>query len=275
MREKMKRIVTVLLCTLLAFSVVMVAVNRLDAQENQVSYENAVALASQPAETVSAETQPATEPAKPVELPVPQWVPERVEEDLTMLALRGINLDALRQVNPDVVGWISIPETGIHFPVTQGEDNDYYLHHTWDLQSNFAGGIFLESRNNPDLTDFNTIVYGHNMVNGTMFADLQLFEDPDFAAEHPYVYLVTDEGTWRYEIFATYDAPVDSKTYGLSFRQPATRQAFIDHALELSQIRTGITPELTDRILTLSTCNGRGNSARWVVQARLRMVLKA
>lgn len=270
-----------LLCALMVFSVVNLVVSRLDARKSQAAYESAVALASQPMETLTAETQPEeeptvnTEPTEPEETTPPQWVPEEIEEDMTMLALRGINLEALRESNPDVVGWISIPQTQIHYPITQGQDNDYYLHHTWDLQSNIAGSIFLETNSNPDLTDFNTIVYGHNMRNGSMFADLHLLADPDFVAEHPYVYIVTDTGIWRYEIFASYNAPVDSITYGLSFQQTKTREEFIAHAMELSQIQTGITPEVTDRILTLSTCNGMGYSARRVVQARLKMVLES
>lgn len=277
MTEKTRKLLTAFLVLLCAFGAVMTVLSSMDQQESLESYEAAMALASQPTQAPPPTTEPATEPAPPEEtepLP-PQWVPARVEEDLIMLALEGINLEALRKVNPDVVGWISIPDTQIHYPITQGEDNSYYLNHTWDHQSNFGGSIFLETQNSPELSDFNTILYGHNMRNGSMFSDLHEFADPQFAAEHPYVYIVTEQGIWRYEIFAAYDAPVDSKTYGLSFRQTKTREAFIQYALESTQIRTGITPAVTDRILTLSTCTGRGYGSRLVVQARLPMVLEA
>lgn len=274
MSEKNKKLLTAVLAVVMVLGMVMTVISALDSKESMASYSNAVAVASQPVQTVPTTTQPATEPEQPAEAQPPRWVPAKVEEDLIMAALGSINLEALRQINPDVVGWISIPQTRIHYPVTQGEDNDYYLSHTWDQQSNLGGAIFLETRNSTALTDFNTIIYGHNMRNGSMFADLHLFADPDFAAKHPYVYLVTDEGIFRYEIFASYDAPVDSSTYGLSFRETATREEFIAHALEQSQIQPGITPELNDRILTLSTCNGRGYAARRVVQARLPMVLE-
>ena len=275
MNERTKRIVTMVLAFACVAGAVMTVVSYLDSQESQKAYEMAIALASMPTETVTADTQPTVAPEEttlPEETAPLQWVPETIEDDLIMMSLRSINLEALRQVNPAVVGWISIPNTKIHFPVTQGEDNSYYLSHTWDLKYNIAGGIFLETQNSKDMTDFNTIIYGHNMVNGSMFTDLMLFEDPEFVANNPYVYLVTDEGIWRYEIFATHDAPVESRTYWVSFEENKFRKAYIQHALEMSYIDTGITPELTDRILTLSTCNGISRASRRVVQARLRMV---
>lgn len=276
MTEKRRKLLTLLLAITFGAGLVMMLLSHLDGQESQVSYESAVELASQSVETAPPATEPPTEPAtEPVQetLP-PQWVPAKVEEDPVLEELESINLEALREENPDVVGWISIPQTNIHYPVTQGEDNSYYLEHTWDQQRSFGGGIFLECQNSRDLSDFNTILYGHNMRNGSMFADLHDFSDPQFAEEHPYVYLVTEEGIWRYEIFASFNAPVDSKIYGLSFRQRQTREEFLQYALENTQIQTGITPAVSDRILTLSTCTGLGYSARRVVLARLPMVLE-
>ena len=133
------------------------------------------------------------------------------------------------------------------------------------------GSVFLESRNRPDFTDWNTIVYAHNMDNGTMFAGLHRYKQQKYWQEHPYVYIVTDAGVLRYEVFSSYNAEVDSKTYGLSFRQRETREEFIAMALEKSQIDTGIVPEVTDQILTLSTCSG-GEETRRVVHARLPMI---
>lgn len=274
MPDKVRKLLTAALTVMLAVGLIMTVISAIDRKESKAAYENAVALASQPVSAPPPATQPVTEPDLPEEERPPQWVPAAVEEDLIMAALEGINLQALQQVNPDVVGWISIPQTQIHYPITQGEDNEYYLYHTWEHQSNFGGAIFLEAQCNRELTDFNTIIYGHNMRNGSMFTDLHAFADPQFAASHPYVYIVTTEGIWRYEIFASYEAPVDSKTYGLSFRQTKTREDFIRHALENSQIETGIIPQISDRILTLSTCTGDGYSARRVVQARLPMVLE-
>ena len=89
---------------------------------------------------------------------------------------------------------------------------------------------------------------------------------------HPYIYLTTDAGVYRYEVFSSYKADVDGETYGLSFELVKTKARFLLHALENSVIDTGIMPDVTDRILTLSTCSGAGYTTRWVVHARLKMV---
>ena len=244
------------------------------------AYENAAAIAQSaaspiqvPASTEAASPEITELAAAPTAPPEPVWVPAPVEEeDIHLTELASIDLAALRQVNPDVVGWICIPNSKINYPLMQGEDNTFYLEHTWEGVKNPYGSIYVESRNSPDLTDFNTIVYGHNMLNGSMFAGLSNYAYQWYWTWNPYVYIVTDAGVFRYEIFSSYAAQVDSATYGLSFHQLQTRQDIIAHALENSQIDTGITPAVTDRILTLSTCTGMGYESRRVVHAVLKMI---
>lgn len=218
----------------------------------------------------------ATEPTEPVQEettpPEPVWIPAPVENDPVMEQMAGIDLAALRAENPDVLGWIRIPDTKIDYPLMRGDDNEYYLHHTWNRQPNTMGSIFLECRNNPNLADYNTIIYGHNMANGTMFAQLHRYAEKGFRENHPFVYILSDAGVYRYEVFSAYRAEIDSPVYALSFRQEESRVQLVGHALENSRIDTGIVPEKTDRILTLSTCSGAGYTNRWVVHARLKMV---
>ncbi len=227
------------------------------------------------------QTVPASAPAQtePPETTVPEaipeetiWVPEPVEDDPNMELLKDMDLEALREINPDVVGWIIIPESKINYPLMQGTDNDFYLNHTWDKRSNAVGSIFLEAQNSPDLTDFNTIVYGHNMKNGSMFGSLGKFASEYYRTPRPYVYVVSDQGIYRYEIFSFYKAQVDSFTYNLSFDQDATKISFLLESKRSSLAETGVVPPPTDRILTLSTCAGGGYTHRWVVQARLKMI---
>ena len=101
--------------------------------------------------------------------------PVTEEVDPVAEALRATDLPALQAVNEDVVGWIQIPDTVISYPLMHGENNDLYLDHTWDLKTNAVGAIFMDYRNSGDLSDFNTIIYGHNMLNGSMFAGLSHF----------------------------------------------------------------------------------------------------
>lgn len=274
MKPNIRKLFSLLLLAVFLVSTTLFVLSFFDKQKSELSYQTAESLAAlsvivpTTAPTEAAEEIPAATEAKK-----PEWIPAPVTDgDPYLHSLAYTNLAALRQVNPQVVGWIHIPGTRIHYPITQAEDNEYYLNHTWEGDPNYCGAIFLESENSADYTDFNTIIYGHNMKNGSMFAALHDYTTATYWGQHRYVYLVTDEGVQRYEVFSSYNADVDSKTYGLSFRQTKTREEFIDMAVENSEIPVEIVPKTTDRILTLSTCTGLGYRERRVVHAYLPMV---
>ena len=272
MKNAVRKMLTLVLTLVFLFSMGMFLKNKLETSAGSSSYETAIALASSgdTEEKPSQPTQPQPEPEKP-EAPV--WVvaaPE--EEDPHIQPLMELDLEALREVNPDVIGWIRIPDTDVDYPLMQGTDNDYYLNYTWDGQKSIMGSIFLEYQNSPELTDFNTMVYGHNMENGSMFASLRYYADENYWKAHPYVYIRCDEGVYRYEIFSTYLTEVEGNAYGLGFATDRIKQLFLNESCRDSAVKTEIRPENTDRILTLSTCSGIGYSTRWVVHARLKMV---
>ena len=195
----------------------------------------------------------------------PEEVP--VWQDPYAQALKDMDFSALRQQNPDVLGWILIPGTRVSYPVVQGTGNSYYLDHTWRGGKNSVGAIFMECRNSGDLSDFNTIIYGHRMNNRSMFGTLSQYKSRSYWQAHPYVYLTDDSGTHRYEIFAAGEVSVDSDVYRLGLRSDSSRQSFLDSCLALSALNTGVTPHTYDKVLTLSTCTGNGHATRWVVQA--------
>ena len=195
----------------------------------------------------------------------PEEVP--VWQDPYAQALKDMDFSALRQQNPDVLGWILIPGTRVSYPVVQGTDNSYYLDHTWRGGKNSVGAIFMDYRNSGDLSDFNTILYGHRMNNRSMFGTLSQYKSRSYWQAHPYVYLTDDSGTHRYEIFAAGEVSVDSDVYRLGLRSDSSRQSFLDSCLALSALNTGVTPHTYDKVLTLSTCTGNGHATRWVVQA--------
>ncbi len=271
LNKKLHTLLTILLLSIfLPSTFLMIRKQFQDAggeQTYQAALEIAVAKETAPAVTVPETTE--TAPA-PTEI---HWVPAEIPEtDVHLEQLRQIDLEALREVNPDVLGWILIPETKINYPFLQGEDNEYYLHHTWQNHRNYVGSIFLECQNQPDFTDFNTIIYGHNLKNGTMFASVRNYLNQKYYDAHPNVYLVTDQGIFRYDIFSAHMAPVDSLTYGMSMKQENTRQEFLDYVTGESVIETPVIPAVTDQIITLSTCSGRGYTKRWVIHARLEMI---
>lgn len=274
MNKTKKKILSLILLAVFLVSTGLLIRNVLGYQAGDAAYDDARNLAAgdrkeevsaQPSQTEPAPTQPAQ--------PRTAWVPVPIEgEDPNVQPLLEMDLKALQQENPDILGWIQIPGTVVDYPVLQGEDNQFYLNHNWRGDKYYVGAIFLEHRNSPDMTDFNTIVYGHNMSNGSMFGSLYQYRHLSHWEEHPYVYILTESGVLRYEVFSTYTAEVESDTYRLGFRQQETRENYIAMALENSEIDTGIQPKQTDRILTLSTCSGAGYATRRVVHARLEMM---
>lgn len=177
-----------------------------------------------------------------------------------------VDFDELRKINPDVRGWIYIEGIDISYPIVQGSDNDEYLHHTYEGTYNFAGSIFLEYTNKSDFSDCNTIIYGHNMKNGSMFGTLRYFTEKDAYTKSPYFWILTPEGNYRYEIFAAYVTPVNSDTYTL-FKGPDKEfKEYMENMKADSEIPTrDMEMDVKDKVITLSTCTGN-SSTRYVVQ---------
>ena len=269
MRKNCRKIALVLLLAVFLVSTALWLRQHWDNKGAATAYEEALKVALQ-TENMTAEK--AFMPVAGEETEESRWVPVPMQNDPVLEELAQINLAALREINPDVVGWIRIPGTKIDYPLMQGEDNEFYLNHTWQKEQNSVGSIFLECQNSADFTDYNTIVYGHNMNDGAMFADLENYALQTFWERNPYVYIVSDAGAYRYEIFAFFQPEVESLTYGMNPQRNDTKEKFLKQSLENSWIDTGITPETTDRILTLSTCSGSNYDYRYVVQARLPMM---
>lgn len=273
MKDRMRIFLSILLAVVFSVSTGLLIRQKLHEKSADEAYQSAQQLATSQEEPETTAPTEATEPVtEPEEQEMSIWIPELVSDDENVSDLLQIDLAALREKNPEVVGWIRIPDTKIDYPFLQTDNNTFYLEHAWNGKKNSLGAIFMETQNSQNLMDFNTILYGHNMMSGRMFATLHKFSEQDFWEDHPYVYLVTDGGVFRYEIFSTYDAEVESGAYRLSFRQEDTRVEFLEEAIANSLIETGIVPQTTDRILTLSTCTGLGYEARRVVHARLKMV---
>lgn len=225
-------------------------------KENQEARENIVAEPPQ-----SSRPEP--------EIPGPQPEADSLADDPYAAALRDIDFPALQETNEEVIGWILIPDTQINYPLLQTTDNEYYLTHTWKKQYNAGGSVFMEQFCAGDMSDFNTIIYGHRMIDLSMFGSLKYYKDDSYRQEHPAVYIATPERIFRYEVFAAHEPGITELTYRLGITDDEMKQAFLDFTLSRTVIDTGIVPTTGDRILTLSTCTGHGHDTRWVVQARL------
>ena len=181
-----------------------------------------------------------------------------------------VDFDKLKSVNEDVVGWIyvdALPD--ISYPIVKGKDNQTYLHQTYEKNYNFAGTIFVDYENSGDFSDCNTLVYGHNMKNGSMFGHLKKFrEDDKLYKQDKYFWILTPERNYRYEIITAYTTSVNSDTYTL-FKGPGEEfEKYLETIKGYSEIQTDDTDlTIKDRIVTLSTCTGN-ESTRFVVQGK-------
>ena len=182
-----------------------------------------------------------------------------------------IDFDSLHDINPDVVGWILIPALDLSYPVMQGTDNDYYLHHTLEGTENASGSIFLDSESRPDLEDRNTFCYGHNMRNLSMFGSLKRFrQEEGLCDSDPYFYLFTPGNGYKYHIFAYYVTKVGSQTY-FNMYTDEQYDEYIEYVDSVSEYENGRLVDLSDRerLVTLSTCSGSHSTNRMIVQGVL------
>lgn len=182
--------------------------------------------------------------------------------------------DLQENTNADIYAWIYIPESKIDYPIVQHPtDNGYYLNYNLDGSKGYPGCIYTENYNSKDFTDPNTVVYGHNMKNGTMFAGLHNFEDVGYFEANPYVYIYTPDELLVYEIFAAYEYDDSHILYNYDFTNETVYQNYLDEVVGICSasynIREDVKVTTEDKIITLSTCIANKPDMRYLVQGVL------
>ncbi|MGI6536892.1 MAG: class B sortase [Caldicoprobacterales bacterium] len=174
----------------------------------------------------------------------------------------------LLEINKDIVGWISVPDTVIDYPVVQAEDNNYYLRRDIYGERARAGTIFMDYRCKADCSGKHTILYGHHMRNGTMFKDLMKYKNKEFFQNNTLIRFDTlyDEITW--EVFSVYITSASFNYIQTSFASDEEYIAFLNTIKEKSMFESSVELSEDDQILTLSTCTYEYDNARFVVHAR-------
>ncbi len=175
-----------------------------------------------------------------------------------------VDFEALKQINPDIVGWILIEGTNINYPIVQGTDNDYYLDHLFDGSYNKAGCIFLDYRCAPDLSDSHSILYGHHMRDFTMFTQLMNYKDPAFYDTHPTALIVSETAWYRIQFFSGYVTNNEDNAWDL-VRESDDLPAWLADIQNKSCFTPLVRPPEDAKILTLSTCTYEFNSAKFVL----------
>lgn len=185
--------------------------------------------------------------------------------------VKGKDFAALKEQNGDIYAWIEIPGTGVDYAVVQNAVDDYYLKRNLDGSEGYPGCIYTNACNAKDFSDYNTVIYGHNMKDGTMFASLHKYEDKAFFAENQLIYIYQEDRTLTYRVYAAtaYNDDYLPTVYQLTsysgvdaFIQTVNQGKYADGLLNLNeelQIAEG------DKIITLSTCIKGQDTKRFLV----------
>lgn len=198
-------------------------------------------------------------------------LPEEVENILDLpydyeVPSYTINMEIMKEHNPDTVGWIILPDSKINYPIVKSKDNTEYLTRTFEGKTAKSGSIFMEMYCPEDFSGQNTIIYGHNMKNGSMFRALNDMTDKEYFWRHHIFCINTGNGFDNYEIISCYaTVETDTSSWRISFEDDA------DYENWLKKITDRCTYDCVDydvnkTTITLSTCRGKTNGpGRFIV----------
>lgn len=186
-------------------------------------------------------------------------VPEDTKKELTA------QVRQLSAEHSDSVAWLYIPDTNINYPVMQSGDNEYYTRRAVDGSYLYAGSLFMDYRCSSDFSDFNSVIYGHNMGNGTMFADIPNYKNEEYFMEHSYGWLTTDDNVRLIDFFAV-ARTVD--TSGL-YLADSTFEKWDSQLRNCASIYKEIEVTESDHLLMLSTCTGAEGSSRTILVGKI------
>lgn len=192
--------------------------------------------------------------------------------------LPDINLSELKETNPDIIAWVTIPGTKIDYPIAQHPtDDEYYLKHGASGMSSSEGCPYIELCDSGSFMEFNTVIYGHNMNDGSMFASLHDFEDESFFSEHRDLYIYTEEHLLTYKIFAAVMFDDRRIPYYFDDNLESDRTAFLqainsDIVADRSVVSNDTEVNEDNCIVTLSTCDKKLRDKRFLVVAVLTKI---
>ena len=180
-----------------------------------------------------------------------------------------VDFAGLQERNPDIAAWLYSPGTVISYPVAKTNDNVYYLHKDIDGNYSAYGTLFVDCKNENGFADGNTIIYGHHMNDGRMFAKLVDYKNQSYYDAHPVMYLNTPGGNYRVELFSGYITTADSDAFAINFTSDEENQAFIDKAIEQSTFESNVEVKPGDKLVTFTTCTYEYDDARFIVMGKL------
>jgi sortase B len=185
-----------------------------------------------------------------------------------------LDFEVARESIPDIIGWIQSEGTVINYPIVQGVDNDFYLNHLPDQSENKLGSIFVDYRNNPDFTDGNIIIYGHNTRTGDLFGSLRRYFDQQFYEDHDSMFIFTPTGNYKVLFFAGYTIDVRNESLPSGFAGSADFERYVSGIRSRSIFRSAVDVSYGDQLVFLVTCHGAsGGPVRLILVGRLAEVI--
>lgn len=213
------------------------------------------------------------------EQPVAETADVQTEQQEASTVEIPIDFEELQSRNPDAYAWIKVPGTAVDYPILQsGTDNSYYLSHTIDNEEKPEGSIFTENYNTKTFEDPNTVIYGHDMKNGSMFQSLHNYMDRSFFDENREVLIYLPDQILHYKIFAAYIYDNRHILQSFDFGNKEIFQAYLDNIFSMRDMNSFVDTSMDitseDKIITLSTCYAGISTQRYLVQAVLISIEK-
>lgn len=209
-------------------------------------------------------SRPSPSPAPAAAVPTAEEPQEEIERSPV-----SVDFASLAERSGDVVGWLCLPDTVINYPVVQGSDNAYYLNRFLDGTPNSGGTLFVDFVCPSDFSGKSTIIYGHNMRDGSMFALIDDYIDQAFFDAHPIMYLNTPSQNYKVEFFSGFVSDPEGFAYQTSFADEAAFGAFLDKLIASSSVSSTVNVSSADRILLLSTCTYTDLDVRFILAGKL------
>lgn len=272
--SKNRRTLAIVCWSLVALLMAALVVYLLHLESKQAAYEQLSRMAQGVSQTYTAPVETTPPPTLATwEEPAAELVVEPEVTPTPGPAEIPINFDYLCSINDDIIGWIMVDGTDIDYPILYDSASSWsYIDHDYLLGYSFSGSIYIKDDNTPDFSDFNTVIYGHNMNNGSMFAPLHDFRDQDFFDQYDTIILYTPDRKLTYQIFAAYRT--DNKNLSVAFDYDTTeqREDYLEHVYSHTKIAfydMDVPVSVDDKIITLSTCINHQSAYRYLVQAVL------
>lgn len=189
-----------------------------------------------------------------------------VDESALDASTLQVDWEALRAINPDVIGWVLIPGTNVSYPIVKTTDNNYYLEHLFDGAVSKAGAVFLDCDAKPDFSCRNNLVYGHNLIDGSMFSSVTKYVEQDYFNEHHEVLLATPTRNYRLRPVCSlvWDG-ADGSIRQANFEGDEDFQSFVQSLLDRAAVTGDYAAGDVDKLICLVTCSYQTDNSRTVL----------